>query len=263
MVRDGVAYAVALHFDSNVGMSYWDDLGRRKRTVGRPEWWKERESLVLDWVLPSLKAQDMQDFETWAFLDPRDAERNAALRRALYHHGIEATYEGPRALREAYRERCHWLCILHTDSDDMACRAALSDLLTVRPEPGLTAWWNKGFMYGIHDGRMKEMETFPPVGPAPFYAQWYPVDVLGSARAWAEYREMWRMSQRHQDLRKKCRNTIEFDKIGYCGTIHGENTSRAWDNVNTNKRLGDEIVNPKKKNRILDLFGVAQELRQC
>jgi hypothetical protein len=261
MVSQSVAYAVAMHFDSNVGMSYWDDLGRRSRTVERPEWWAMRKTLVLDYVLPSIPMKPVQP-QVWAFLDPRDAERSADLRRELYYKGVEATYEGPRAMREHYKG-CDWLCVLHTDTDDMMHKHVMADLQTLTPAPGLTAWWNRGYMYGIHDGRMKIMETYPPVGPPPFYAQYYPKSALQSARAWIQHRDTYRMAQRHQDIRRKCKVKHEFSQIGYCGTIHGENTSRAWDNANTNKRLGKEITKLANRMKILDDFGVAEGLRKC
>ncbi len=252
-----VEYAFVTHFDSANGMVYAPKPKREKRTVANPTWWIERIKIIRQYVLPSLKNQNDQDFTAWALFDRYRHDLNAFDTWCTSGDRFISTVNGPQSLRIRYKDHCDYLVLIHLDSDDMYGCGALEAIKQVKPSPGLIMFFERGFFYGLDDKRLFTCATKKGrVGPPPHFANVYTKESLQSKQAWDAYRAQHKFNLLHFQLYRAPHQVI-LPPGHFCGSVHGANTTRQWDHPTMSKRLGKEIKDQVKKEIVLATFGQA------
>lgn len=253
--RGRTAYIVVFHFDSNFGLNYKDTPDRRKRTVDKPEWWKQRAKIMRQYVIPALNAQVFQDFTVWGLFMPGYETLAKPVLDLFYQQGFKSSFDGPRPIRETYRNGPNeWLGLIHHDSDDLYGLGAFKQYAGVQPKAGRIAYFHRGYIFGCNDRKLfnfgKKGNTAPP-----FHMTFYPRWALKNEAYWYGYRRISGVSVDHFRI-GALKGRVLLPPGNFCQLIHATNTVTAWKNPNIQKRLDGEIKDERKKRSIMSTFGV-------
>lgn len=255
MPRPRAAYAVVFHFDGNFGLNYKDTPDRRKRTVNRDEWWRQRHAVMRDFVLPSLANQTFKDFDVWALFMPGYEKKSKGIRKLLSGINANISFDGPAPLRAHYAQQdIDWLGLIHHDSDDLYSRDAFKLMSDVKPALGKVAFFRQGYIYGVdnNDLRCFGHKQNPPLS---FHMMYYPAWALTCEPNWYGYRRTHQLAIDHFQI-ASVPGRCELAPGNFCQLIHGTNTVSAWKNPNVQKRLRRKISNENERIKVLARFGV-------
>ncbi|MDA0165828.1 glycosyltransferase [Solirubrobacter ginsenosidimutans] len=188
---------------------FWSQLDLRRGTRPRPDGWVEdRARTWLAFTLPSILAQQHEDFEYWLVCDPAGREQTEPLARCARDPRVRLVYadEAPAALR-ALPERDRYL-LTRVDSDDLYAPGVAGRLAQHTDAPEFFQF-NHGYACDLRTGEVRLW----PARSSPFYAHVYGPE-LRSRERWSE--------PDHTLVRPRA---LELERGQFLVTFHGRNDS--------------------------------------
>lgn len=118
---------------------------------------------------------------------------------------------------------------------------------------------HNGYIHDINANKIAEWKPGPGHLP-PFYTIMYPADVFLDPQKHFDYLKGYKS---HEDIETLFEN-VRLPDGRYCVNVHGRNLSTSWEGYNPQGRtkhdfVGDETTDEKKKEAILNNFGICQK----
>lgn len=236
-----------------------------KHALNNPEWWESRWDIWHKTTKKSLQAQTDKDFEVWAVFDRQlcwTFEHIDRLRRRFQHDPMVRVVMEEKNLTKScipYQEVCHDryiqdenLILINLDCDDLLRKDTIAEMKKIVPRIGASYVFMDGFIWNIDDGRM--FRYLGKGAPGPFWALNFPKHVCKSPDQAFSYMRLHGMDQEHFKMNHA--DIVNAMPPGmFLQTIHGANTTTAWENKATKGHLGEEIIG-SAKDVILKKFGL-------
>ena len=191
---------------------FWSsfDLPGRAFPAQDDAWIEDRARHWLAYTLPSILAQDREEFEYWLLCNPDGRERTEALASCVRDERVRLVYTDELRARTLALPRSERILATRLDSDDLYAPGVARQLAQSR-ERAEFFQFNRGYACDLRTGEVRHW----PAHSSPFYSHSYGEELRG--------REHWN-EPNHTTVRPRAH---ELDPGQFLVSLHGRNSSSA------------------------------------
>lgn len=231
-----------------------EDDKTRNRVMQSKAWWKKRLNIYRGTVLRSLANQTDKDFDYVCVFNKNQMEKYPHIKNFMeissgyIEESNPSTEYEPLELAAQTKEDAIFFNI---DSDDHVHKDTVKELKKLKPKEGLTPYMDNGYIYDLNTGKMAYHHAYRASGP--FWGIYIP-GRMNDVQTIHRYMKDYNMDGHHFQKHKAI-NSHKLPDNMYLYSVHGDNTTTAWKNYNTSKKVGKKI---RAKKPILKNFGYVE-----